>query len=80
MACLGGTLVWGVGDEGGRAIVCSRLEVRIGCASAVNDGGEIRFARKLIEARQPVSAAALEDGSIKLKDLAARPVHAGAAA
>ncbi len=80
MASPGAQTVWRGDPAAGRAIAFSLLEERIVCATAFNAGGEIRFARKLIEARQPVSAAALEDGSIKLMDLAARPVHAGAAA
>jgi hypothetical protein len=60
----------------------SVLDGRIVCATAFNAGGEIRFARKLIESRALVGADALADGARKLKDLAPRaePVRAAAAA
>ena len=80
MAVPGAQTIWRGDPAAGRAIAFSMLEGRIVCATAFNAGGEIRFARKLIESHQPVSARALADISTKLKDLAARPVHAGATA
>ena len=76
----GARTVWRGDPAMGKAIAFSTLAGRIVCATAFNAGGEIRFARKLIESRQSVAASALADASMKLKDLAARPVHVGAAA
>jgi NADPH-dependent 2,4-dienoyl-CoA reductase/sulfur reductase-like enzyme len=73
-------IVWRGDPASGKAIAFSLLDERIVCATAFNSGGEIRFARKLIEARVPVSKAVLADSTSKLKDLAARPVNARAAA
>jgi NADPH-dependent 2,4-dienoyl-CoA reductase/sulfur reductase-like enzyme len=80
MAVPGARTVWRGDPAAGKAIAFSVLEERIVCATAFNAGGEIRFARKLIESRVPVGAAALADPGTKLKDLAARPAQVGAAA
>jgi len=80
MAMPGTQTVWRGDPATGRAIAFSLVEERIVCATAFNSGGEIRFARKLIESRVPVGARALADAGTKLKDLAARNVHADAAA
>jgi len=80
MAAPGAQTVWRGDPSSGRAIAFSILDERIVCATAFNSGGEIRFARKLVESRQPVAAGVLADGGTKLKDLAARNVQAAAAA
>lgn len=72
--------VWRGDPAVGRAMAFSMVDERIVCATAFNSGGEIRFARKLIESKTPVSAGVLADGSRKLKELAARTDHVGAAA
>lgn len=79
LAEAGAVTLWRGDPATGRAIAFSLFEGRIVCATAFNAGGEIRFARKLIESRLSISAATLADSSVKLKDLAA-PVHAAAAA
>ena len=71
MAVPGAQTVWRGDPAAGRAIAFSMLDERIVCATAFNAGGEIRFARKLIEARAPVDKRALADGGRKLKELAA---------
>ena len=78
----GAVTVWRGDPATGRAMAFSVLDGRIVCATAFNAGGEIRFARKLIESRAKVGAEALADGAIKLKDLVPRaePVRAAAAA
>jgi len=80
MAVPGAKTVWRGDPAAGRAMAFSLVDERIVCATAFNSGGEIRFARKLIEAKLPVSPAALSDGTRKLKDLAAASVQAVAAA
>ena len=71
MAVPGAETVWRGDPSNGRAMAFSTVDGRIVCATAFNSGGEIRFARKLIETRQQVDAGVLADGSRKLKDLAA---------
>ena len=71
MAVPGAETVWRGDPSNGRAMAFSTVDGRIVCATAFNSGGEIRFARKLIETRQQVDASVLADGSRKLKDLAA---------
>jgi 3-phenylpropionate/trans-cinnamate dioxygenase ferredoxin reductase subunit len=71
MAVPGAQTVWRGDPAAGRAIAFSMVDERIVCATAFNAGGEIRFARKLVEARLPVDRRALADGGRKLKDLAA---------
>ena len=80
LARAGAQTVWRGDPATGRAIAFSMIDSRIVCATAFNAGGEIRFARKLIESRTPVSAGVLADGTKKLKDLAARTDSVGAAA
>ncbi len=82
MAEAGAETVWRGDPASGRAMAFSLVGGRMVCATAFNAGGEIRFARKLIESRTPVSAGALADTAIKLKDLATRaePARAAAAA
>jgi 3-phenylpropionate/trans-cinnamate dioxygenase ferredoxin reductase subunit len=80
LAAPGAQTVWRGNPAAGRAIAFSMMDERIVCATAFNSGGEIRFARKLIESRLPVSARALADAGTKLKDLAARNVPVDAAA
>ncbi len=80
MAVPGAETVWRGDPAVGRAMAFSMVDERIVCATAFNSGGEIRFARKLIESKTPVSAGVLADGSRKLKELAARTDHVGAAA
>jgi len=72
LARQGAQTVWRGDPASGRAIAFCMIDARIVCATAFNAGGEIRFARKLIESRTPVSAGDLSDSSKKLKDLAAR--------
>ncbi len=79
LAEAGARTVWRGDPAAGKAMAFSLLDERIVCATAFNAGGEIRFARKLIESRRPVQAAALADSGTKLKDLAA-PAQVGAAA
>ena len=79
MAEPGARTVWRGDPATGKAVAFSLLGERIVCATAFNAGGEIRFARKLIESRRPVQATALADAGTKLKDLAA-PAQVGAAA
>lgn len=79
LAQAGAATAWRGDPASGRAIAFSLFEGRIVCATAFNAGGEIRFARKLIESRVSINAAKLVDSSVKLKDLAA-PVQAAAAA
>jgi 3-phenylpropionate/trans-cinnamate dioxygenase ferredoxin reductase subunit len=78
----GAETVWRGDPATGRAMAFSVLDGRIVCATAFNSGGEIRFARKLIESRTSVGAEALADGTRKLKDLIPRaePVRTAAAA
>ncbi len=76
----GTSTVWRGDPDTGRAMAFSLHEGRLACATAFNAGGEIRFARKLIESGAAVDAAALADSGTKLKDLAARSVQVGAAA
>ena len=76
----GATTVWRGDPAAGKAIAFSVLEGRIVCVTAFNAGADIRFARKLIEARAAVGAAALADGGRKLKDLAAQSTAAAVAA
>ena len=71
IAVPGAETVWRGDPSNGRAIAFSLVDGRMVCATAFNSGGEIRFARKLIETRQQVDAGVLADGSRKLKDLAA---------
>ena len=71
MAVPGARTVWRGDPAAGRAIAFSMVDERIVCATAFNAGGEIRFARKLIETRAPVDKRALADGGRKLKELAA---------
>jgi NADPH-dependent 2,4-dienoyl-CoA reductase/sulfur reductase-like enzyme len=82
MAEPGAETVWRGDPATGRAMAFSVLDGRIVCATAFNAGGEIRFARKLIESRALVGANALADGETKLKDLVPRaePARAAAAA
>jgi NADPH-dependent 2,4-dienoyl-CoA reductase/sulfur reductase-like enzyme len=80
MAEPGAQTVWRGDPAAGKAMAFSLLNGRIVCATAFNAGGEIRFARKLIEARVSINAGTLADNGTKLKDLAARPVQVGAAA
>jgi NADPH-dependent 2,4-dienoyl-CoA reductase/sulfur reductase-like enzyme len=80
LAAPGARTVWRGDPAAGRAVAFSTIDERIVCATAFNSGGEIRFARKLIESRMRVGARALADSGTKLKDLAARNVHAAAAA
>src|SRR3954471_4176933 len=54
----GERLAFGIAADG-------RLRLAVG----FDMGGEIRFARRLIEARAPLSAGRLADGAVKLKDL-----------
>jgi 3-phenylpropionate/trans-cinnamate dioxygenase ferredoxin reductase subunit len=79
MAEAGARTVWRGDPSAGKAMAFSLLGERIVCATAFNAGGDIRFARKLIESRRPVQAAALAEAGTKLKDLAA-PAQVGAAA
>ena len=72
MAEAGAQTVWRGDPAAGRAMAFSVLDGRIVCATAFNAGGEIRFARKLIESRTPVEAGVIADPTRKLKDLAAR--------
>lgn len=67
----GARTVWRGDPASGRAVAFSLAGERIACATAFNAGGEIRMARRLIESRTPVAAAALADARTKLKDLAA---------
>ncbi len=76
----GAVTVWRGDPATSRAMAFSVLDGRIVCATAFNAGGEIRFARKLIESRALVSAEALADGARKLKDLIPRAEPARAAA
>ena len=76
----GAETVWRGDPAAGRAMAFSLVDARIVCATAFNAGGEIRFARKLIESRAQVGAAALADAGRKLKDLAARTDQINAAA
>jgi len=71
MVAPGAQTVWRGDPASGRAMAFSMLDERIVCATAFNAGGEIRFARKLIEARAPVDRRALADSGRKLKELAA---------
>jgi len=80
MAEPGAQTVWRGDPAAGRAMAFSTLDGRIVCATAFNAGGEIRFARKLIESRAPVAAGVLADPTRKLKDLAARAEQVGATA
>ena len=80
MAEPGAQTVWRGDPATGKAIAFSLAGARLVCATAFNAGGEIRFVRKLIEARVPVDAGALADSGTRLKDLAARPMQVGAAA
>lgn len=80
MAVPGAQTVWRGDPAAGRAMAFSLVDERIVCATAFNSGGEIRFARKLIEAKLRVGPATLSDGTRKLKDLAAGSVQAVAAA
>ena len=80
LAVPGAKTVWRGDPATGRAMAFSLVDERIVCATAFDSGGEIRFARKLIEAKLAVSPAALSDGARKLKDLAAGSVQAVAAA
>ena len=61
LAAPGAQTVWRGDPAAGRAIAFSMIDERIVCATAFNSGGEIRFARKLIESRMPVGARALAD-------------------
>ncbi len=72
MAQPGAVTVWRGDPASGRAMAFSVVDARIVCATAFNAGGEIRFARKLIESHTPVDAGVLSDASRKLKDLAGR--------
>lgn len=76
----GSATVWRGDPAAGRAIGFSLVEGRLVCATAFNAGGEIRFARKLIESGVQLDANELADSGMKLKDLAARSVQAFAAA
>lgn len=77
----GSATVWRGDPANGRAIAFSLREGRIVCATAFNAGGEMRFARKLIESRAAVAPGVLADPANKLKELAARgDVRATAAA
>ena len=80
MAEPGAQTVWRGDPAAGRAIAFSVLDGRIVCATAFDAGGEIRLARKLIEAQTPVSARVLSDAGRKLKELVARTVPVDAAA
>lgn len=80
LAMAGTRTVWRGDPAGGRAMAFSLLGERLVCATAFNAGGEIRFARKLIESGAPVDARALADGATRLKDLAAPGVRVSAAA
>ncbi len=80
MAEAGAQTVWRGDPATGKAVAFSLTGNRLVCATAFNAGGDIRFARKLIESRQGVDARTLADPAAKLKDLAARPAQVGAAA
>jgi 3-phenylpropionate/trans-cinnamate dioxygenase ferredoxin reductase component len=53
----------------GARLVFGLVEERLRLAVGFNMGGEIRTARRLIEARVPLSAKRLADSSVRLKDL-----------
>ena len=63
--------VWRGDPARGRAVAFSLAGDRLVCATGFDAAADIRFARRLVAARAPVSAAALADPAQKLKDLAA---------
>lgn len=71
LAAPGTHTVWRGDPSRGRAVAFSLEGSRLVCATAFDAGGEVRYARRLIESCVPVSAEALADPARKLKDLAA---------
>ena len=53
----------------GERLALGLADGRVRLAVGFDMGGEIRFARRLIESRAPLSAERLSDGAVKLKDL-----------
>ena len=73
-------IVWRGAPDSGRCMAFGLAAGRVRLAAAFNLGGEIRFARRLIESGAEVPARRLADPDVKLKDLlpekAARPLAA----
>jgi NADPH-dependent 2,4-dienoyl-CoA reductase/sulfur reductase-like enzyme len=73
-------IVWRGAPDSGRCMAFGLAAGRVRLAAAFNLGGEIRFARRLIESGAEVPARRLADPAVKLKDLlpekAARPLAA----
>lgn len=65
--------VWRGAPNAERALAFALVEGRVVCAVALNQGAEIRFAKKLIESKRVVSAEQLADPTLKLKELLAGP-------
>jgi 3-phenylpropionate/trans-cinnamate dioxygenase ferredoxin reductase component len=62
-------IVWRGERHTGRCMAFGLLEGRVRFAAAFNAGGEIRFARRLIEGRAQLAPERLADPALKLKDL-----------
>ena len=62
-------IVWRGDRRGGKAVAFGVADGRVRLAAGFNAGAEIRFARRLIEARAQLSPRRLADTSVKLKDL-----------
>lgn len=72
-------IVWRGERASGKCLAFGLAQGRVKLAAAFNAGGEIRFARKLIESGTEVPARRLADPGVKLKDLVqekARPLAA----
>jgi NADPH-dependent 2,4-dienoyl-CoA reductase/sulfur reductase-like enzyme len=64
-------IVWRGDRQSGKCLAFGLRDGRVRMAVAFNSGGEIRFAKRFIEGRTPLTAQQLADPAVKLKDLAA---------
>jgi NADPH-dependent 2,4-dienoyl-CoA reductase/sulfur reductase-like enzyme len=62
-------IVWRGDAQSGRRLAFGLADGRMRLAAGFNAGGEMRFARRLIESRAQISARRLADAAVKLKDL-----------